>query len=38
MADVVVDPVASMPEKRKAVFVESLSLHNGESACGIPMT
>jgi sugar/nucleoside kinase (ribokinase family) len=32
-ADVVVDPVTSMPEKGKAVFVESISLHNGGSAC-----
>ena len=32
-ADVVVDPVTSLPDKGKAVFVESISLHNGGSAC-----
>ena len=32
-ADVVVTPVASLPEKGKAIFVDSISLHNGGCAC-----
>jgi sugar/nucleoside kinase (ribokinase family) len=32
-ADVVVTPVSSLPEKGKAAFVDSISLHNGGCAC-----
>jgi len=32
-ADVVVAPVSSLPEKGKATFVDSISLHNGGCAC-----
>jgi sugar/nucleoside kinase (ribokinase family) len=32
-ADVVVTPVEHLPEKGKAVFVDSISLHNGGCAC-----
>jgi len=32
-ADVVVNPVECLPEKGKAIFVDSISLHNGGCAC-----
>jgi sugar/nucleoside kinase (ribokinase family) len=32
-ADVVVTPVERLPEKGKAIFVDSISLHNGGCAC-----
>lgn len=32
-ADVVASPVSSLPEKGKAIFVDSISLHNGGCAC-----